>query len=72
MTSYGLLELVLHSGGAHMTSHNKHHGGLHVVLAEAYKIAHNFTIKDQTCLELFSMGSILVLVVYQPKQLFAL
>ena len=40
MTSYGLWEVVLHSGGATMTSHN-YHGGLHVVLGEWYKNAYN-------------------------------
>ena len=51
MTSYGLSEVVLHSSGAHMTSHNKHHGGLHVVLGEGYKNAHNFIKNNQICLE---------------------
>ena len=32
MTSSRLSEVVLHSGGAHITSHNKHHDGLRVVL----------------------------------------
>ena len=49
----------LNSGGAHMTSHNRHHGGLHVVLGQRCKTAHNLIIKDQKCLELpvFSMDS---------------
>ena len=37
MTSYGLSEEVFHSGGVHMTSQNKHHGSLYVVLDEWYK-----------------------------------
>ena len=37
-----LSEVVFHSGGGHMTSHNKHHGGLHVVWAEWYRNADNF------------------------------
>ena len=45
VTSYRLsgevLHRVLHSGRAYMTSHNKHHGGLNVVLGERYKNAHN-------------------------------
>ena len=45
MTSYGLLEVLLDPGGAHMTSQNKHHCSLHVVLGEWYKNAHNF-MKD--------------------------
>ena len=49
MTSYGLSCIVLHLGWAHVTSHNKQHGGLHVVL-EWYKYAHNFIQKNQMCL----------------------
>ena len=43
--SYGLSELVLDSGGVHMMSHNKHHGGLHVVLGEWYINVHFFIKK---------------------------
>ena len=46
MTSYWLSEVVLHSGGAHMTSHNKQDGGLHVVLGEWYKNAYNISKKS--------------------------
>ena len=46
MTSYGLSEVVLHSGGAHMTSHNKQHGGLHVVLGGWYKTGPGKSNKD--------------------------
>ena len=45
VTSYGLSEVVLHSGGAYITSHNKHQGGLHVVLGQWYKNAHNIIKK---------------------------
>ena len=47
---HGLSEVVSHSGAAQMTSHNKHHGGLHVMLRQRYKNAHSFIIKDQKCL----------------------
>ena len=54
----GLSEVVLHSGGAPMTSHNKHHGGCHVVFREWYKKAHEFIKKNQISLEQFYMGSV--------------
>ena len=41
--------------GTHMTS-LKHQGGLHVVLREWYNNAHNFSYKNQICLEQFYMG----------------
>ena len=47
---------VLHSGGAHMTSH-KHHGSLHVVLEEWYKNAQTLLPITLICLEQFDMGS---------------
>ena len=34
MTSSGFSEVVLPSGGTHMMSHDKQHGGLNVVLGE--------------------------------------
>ena len=40
-----------------MTSHNKHHGGLHVGLGEWDKNAHNFIKENQICLEQFYMSS---------------
>ena len=46
MTSYGLSEMVLYSGGAHMTSHNKQHGGLHMCYEMDKKNAHNFIRDD--------------------------
>ena len=57
MTSYGLSEVLLHSGGSHMTSHSNHHGGLRVVFGQLYHNSHNFIIKNQTCLKLFSIAS---------------
>ena len=56
MTSYGLSCIVLHLGWTHVTSHNKQHGGLHVVLGEWYKNAHNLIQKNQMCLEFFLYG----------------
>ena len=54
--NYGLSCIVLHLGWAHVMSHNKQHGGLHVVLGEWYKNAHNFIQKNQMCLEFFLYG----------------
>ena len=39
-----------------MTSHNKQHGGLHVVLGESYKNAHNFIQKKSNVSRNFLYG----------------
>ena len=70
MTSYGLSEVVLHSVGAHVTLHNKHRDGLHVVLDEWYKNAQNF-IKENKYVLNNSLRALIV-IIYHPKHTIAL
>ena len=53
-----------------MTSHNKHHGGLHVVLGERYKNTHNFIKRIKYVWNNFIWA--LNVIIYQPKHTFAL
>ena len=51
-----------------MTSHNKHYGGLHVVLGECYKNAHNFIKKkNQICQEQLYTPCIWSVIIYHPN-----
>ena len=61
------------TGEAHMTSHNRKHGGLHEVLGEWYINAHSFIIKDPDIKDHVWNYFILDLdiIIYQPKHTYS-